>query len=275
VNNANYAWIQHFIYNLAPNGIAGFVMANGSLSTSTKAELAIRKGINAARVTTTIVALPGQLFYTGDKLGELEKERMRLLQQALPACDVRPLDLFPIFDMLPVWDLKVRRPFGEWDVVSLFNWSDRTKKVGFTFGDLGLPAGETYLLYEFWSRKFLGAKTGGYSAALPGRSNQLIAVHRATGAPQFLSTNRHITQGAVSLKHVAWNEKKGTLSGTVNLINGSPTELVFYVPEGFEFKSAKADTVSSVEMRPDRTLTLELFDEETGSVNWEIVVPRK
>ncbi|GAB4248199.1 class I SAM-dependent DNA methyltransferase [Deferrisoma sp.] len=62
--NANYAWIQHFIYHLAPNGIAGFVMANGSLSTSTNAELAIRKGIVEDDLVDCIVALPGQLFYT-------------------------------------------------------------------------------------------------------------------------------------------------------------------------------------------------------------------
>lgn len=63
-NNANYAWIQHFIYHLAPNGIAGFVMANGSLSTSTKAELAIRSGLIEDDLVECIVALPGQLFYT-------------------------------------------------------------------------------------------------------------------------------------------------------------------------------------------------------------------
>jgi len=63
-SNANYAWIQHFIYHLAPNGIAGFVMANGSLSTSTKAEFEIRKGIIEDDLVDCIVALPGQLFYT-------------------------------------------------------------------------------------------------------------------------------------------------------------------------------------------------------------------
>ncbi len=63
-NNANYAWIQHFIHHLAPNGIAGFVMANGSMSTSTTAELAIRKGIIEDDLVDCIIALPGQLFYT-------------------------------------------------------------------------------------------------------------------------------------------------------------------------------------------------------------------
>ncbi len=63
-NNANYAWIQHFIHHLSPKGIAGFVMANGSLSTSTKAEYEIRKNIIEADLVDCIVALPGQLFYT-------------------------------------------------------------------------------------------------------------------------------------------------------------------------------------------------------------------
>ncbi len=62
--NANYAWIQHFIHHLGPNGIAGFVMANGSMSTSTTAELAIRKGIIEDDLVDCIIALPGQLFYT-------------------------------------------------------------------------------------------------------------------------------------------------------------------------------------------------------------------
>lgn len=62
--NANYAWIQHFIHHLAPAGLAGFVMANGSMSTSTNDELAIRKGMIEADLVDCMVALPGQLFYT-------------------------------------------------------------------------------------------------------------------------------------------------------------------------------------------------------------------
>jgi type I restriction enzyme M protein len=64
VNNANYAWIQHFIHHLSPSGIAGFVMANGSMSTSTTAEFAIRKAIIEADLVDCMIALPGQLFYT-------------------------------------------------------------------------------------------------------------------------------------------------------------------------------------------------------------------
>ncbi len=62
--NANYAWVQHFIYHLAPNGIAGFVLANGSMSTNTANEGEIRKNIVEADLVDCMVALPGQLFYS-------------------------------------------------------------------------------------------------------------------------------------------------------------------------------------------------------------------
>lgn len=67
--NANYAWIQHFIHHLAPpnghgGGVAGFVMANGSLSSNSGGEGEIRQRIVEADLVDCIVALPAQLFYT-------------------------------------------------------------------------------------------------------------------------------------------------------------------------------------------------------------------
>jgi type I restriction enzyme M protein len=63
-SNANYAWIQHFIHHLAPDGRAGFVMANGSLTSNQSGEGAIREAIIRDDLVDCIVACPGQLFYT-------------------------------------------------------------------------------------------------------------------------------------------------------------------------------------------------------------------
>jgi len=62
--NANFAWVQHFIFHLAPNGIAGFVLANGSMSSNQSGEGEIRKAIIEADLVDCMVALPGQLFYS-------------------------------------------------------------------------------------------------------------------------------------------------------------------------------------------------------------------
>jgi type I restriction enzyme M protein len=62
--NANFAWVQHFIHHLAPNGITGFVLANGSMSSNSSGEGEIRKAIVEADLVDCMIALPGQLFYT-------------------------------------------------------------------------------------------------------------------------------------------------------------------------------------------------------------------
>jgi type I restriction enzyme M protein len=63
-SNANYAWIQHFIHHLTPDGRAGFVMANGSLTSNVRGEREIRRKIVEADLVDCVVALPGQLFFT-------------------------------------------------------------------------------------------------------------------------------------------------------------------------------------------------------------------
>ena len=62
--NANFAWIQHIIHHLAPQGRAGIVLANGSLSSQSGSEGDIRKAIVEADLVDCIVAMPSQLFYT-------------------------------------------------------------------------------------------------------------------------------------------------------------------------------------------------------------------
>jgi type I restriction enzyme M protein len=62
--NANFAWVQHFMHHLAPQGMAGFVLANGSMSSNQSGEGEIRKALIEADLVDCMVALPGQLFYS-------------------------------------------------------------------------------------------------------------------------------------------------------------------------------------------------------------------
>ena len=62
--NANYAWLEHIVYHLAPNGVAGIVLANGALSSNTSNEGVIRKNLVDAKLVDAIVALPDKLFYS-------------------------------------------------------------------------------------------------------------------------------------------------------------------------------------------------------------------
>ncbi len=62
-SNANFAWVQHFIHHLAPNGVAGFVLANGSMSSQSSGEGNIRKELIEKDIVDCIVTLPSQLFF--------------------------------------------------------------------------------------------------------------------------------------------------------------------------------------------------------------------
>ena len=62
--NANYAWLQHILWHLAPGGRAGVVLANGSMSSGQNGEDGIRRAMVEADVVDCMVALPGQLFYS-------------------------------------------------------------------------------------------------------------------------------------------------------------------------------------------------------------------
>jgi type I restriction enzyme M protein len=64
VGNANFAWVQHFLHHLSPRGIAGFVLANGSMSSQQSGEGEIRKALVTSDLVDCMVALPGQLFYS-------------------------------------------------------------------------------------------------------------------------------------------------------------------------------------------------------------------
>ena len=64
VGNANYAWLQHIHHHLAPNGMAGVVLANGSMSSGQSGEGDIRRAMVEGDVVDCMIALPGQLFYS-------------------------------------------------------------------------------------------------------------------------------------------------------------------------------------------------------------------
>jgi type I restriction enzyme M protein len=62
-SNGNFAWVQHFVHHLSPSGTAGFVLANGSLSSQSSGEGGIRKNLVESELVDCIVALPNRLFF--------------------------------------------------------------------------------------------------------------------------------------------------------------------------------------------------------------------
>jgi hypothetical protein len=107
--------------------------------------------------------------------------------------------------------------------------------------ELGLDPQKDYLTFEFWSGKFAGVQRGAIEARVEAQSNVLLAVHERKGHPQFLSTNRHVTQGRVELMDVAWDEPQSRLFSRVKLVENDALTLSLHVPEGYAFQEATAE----------------------------------
>ena len=186
-----------------------------------------------ARVAATIVSLPGQQMFAGDKLAELAPDRIKLLQQALPVCDVHPTALYPFFSYLPIWNLNIKRPFGDWHVVALFNWNDKPAVVGFDWNEIGEQDDRAFACWEFWTESWQGINQEHFEMQVPARSVRLLALQPYAAHPQFLTSDRHMTQGGVELKDQRWAEDR--LDATLEVIGGFPMTARFVIPESFTF----------------------------------------
>ena len=215
---------------------------------------------NEAEVMATIIGLPGQLMFAGDKLGTLQYDRMKIIQQVLPVADIHPQNLYPYAasSMMPVWNLSVTRPFGTWRVVALFNFTDAPRKFDVSMESLGLDPKKGYTAFEFWNGKWEGVISGGIGCEMPMRTVRLFALHEAADRPQFVGDDRHITQGAVELNALEWDAAAKTYALDAKAVGGFPFTYFVRVPDGFSFKSASAPKGGTVEakMRDDGLLAV-------------------
>lgn len=193
--------------------------------------------LEEARTSATIVALPGQLTFFGDKLAGLAEEKMKILQQTLPVAQVRPASLYPHFDMLQVWNLSVQNEWlGAYNVVAFFNWEDQPQTVSTTTGELGIPDNE-YMGLEFWESKPYNytPSDGKLSVDVPAHGVRLVTLHLVKDCPQWLGSDRHIAQTGMELSKLEWNGHKKALSGTIELINSFPLSIWIHVPNDYAF----------------------------------------
>lgn len=228
--------------------------------------------LEEARVSATVVALPGQLTFFGDKLAGLSEGRMKMLQQTLPVANVRPVNLYPSFSMLPVWNLRVQNVvLGDYNVVALFNWEDEAKTISFNTEELGVQTNEEYLLYEFWTQKAYGTITDNFATEIPAHGVRLFAMHQLKNIPQWISSDRHITQNANELKEYQWDKQTWTLKGEIELIGSFPLTMRLHVPSRYSLSWADCDGARCTVKKVENNILAILFkSSQTGNFKFNI-----
>jgi len=164
-------------------------------------------------------------------------------------------------------DLKVNNSLGAYDVVALTNWrSQKVSRELLPEQTLGLPGKGSYLAFDFWNKKFLGAFDDHISIDVDSHDTRVLLVHRQLSHPQLLGTSRHLT-GGYSLEDVAWNQDTHSLSGTSLTVASDPYSLWIHVPDGTKLTAVNANV--PVSQKRDGDLVTLTFTGTGSPVKWK------
>lgn len=161
--------------------------------------------LDEVQAWAAIVALSGGMLFVGDDVSELEPERLELLARLLPpsgqAAEVAP----PLVDRMPQrLHLRVRRPWGEWSVVGLANWTDAPVPATFEPAEWGLAV-LNYHLFDLWSGDYLGCVPRLDLGSLPAHAMRLLAIHADLGRPRVVGSTGHLLGDVLDLADEHWD----------------------------------------------------------------------
>ena len=160
---------------------------------------------------------------------------------------------------------------GDYNVVALFNWEDEAKSISFTTEELGIDSDAEYVLYEFWTQKSFGTIKGNFAMDIPAHSVRLLAMHKEKAVPQWISSDRHITQNAIELKEYKWKTDSRTLEGKIHLIGTFPLTMHLHVPVDYSFSKAECTGAEcSAKQETNNILAVTFKSDKTGDYPFRI-----
>jgi len=173
-----------------------------------------------------------------------------------------------------LWNMPIKRDFGEWNVVGLFNvdYNQDGKPISqeIKFEDLELSPDKEYLVYEFWSKQFLGVKKGSFIRTLQAPDCEIYSIVEKLDRPVLISTSRNIRQMAYDILHLEWDDTTKVLSGTSKVVEQDPYQLRLFVPEGYTFADAKAGDLKIDAKTDGQILTINFESPANDDVDWSV-----
>ncbi len=248
-------------------------LAGGMLMLSDKAEVyrddANLEGLK--RASPILFSVPGQLY----DFDPVKSDSVVALDRTDVKAGTRPspIDGDQVGEVCEWWMVEIDRPFEHWSVLARMNWTQATlKERTVRLADLGLPSDRDYLVYEFWSKRYLGAARGHFqSPALAPKGIHLYAIRQKLDRPQIVSTSRHISQGGADLTQVSWRARTRMLSGRSRVVLGDDYELAIRLPRSTALASATIDGRPATAIVEADLLRVSHRPAATGEVDWALV----
>ncbi|MFZ1289522.1 MAG: glycoside hydrolase family 36 protein [Melioribacteraceae bacterium] len=232
--------------------------------------------IPQAQAAATIIGLSGGNIISGDRLSDMDFSRLEIFKKILPQFGeaAKPVDLFDS-DKPNIFIAKIKKSFAEWSVIGIFNPNENEIEKEISLERLWLNPQKEYLAYDFWMEKFLGQISNTLKIKLLPQSVTLLSLHEKTGNPQFISTDRHILQGAHEIENVEWDSDKNTFMGTSIGILNSSHNVAVYVPGGQNWVQGRSSIYHdfenySLKFMDDNIVRIHVNFDKTEKVNWEI-----
>ncbi|MEW6203517.1 MAG: glycoside hydrolase family 36 protein [bacterium] len=234
---------------------------------------------NEARTYATLVAIEGGITKIGDAFVNLNEEQTELLKRLFPVHhgSARPVDLFEMA-YPEIWVLDAKIGNEPYKIVTLFNWGlnerwgkqipEMDRETGTELDKLDMSMDKEYIGYEFWTEQYLGVIKGSIKMNIKARDVRVIALREMTDHPMFLSTNRHVVQGATDIESVEWNESERVIRGMQQVDPNFEYSLKFYVPKGYVFDSAEAGGVKTEGIVDGEILRVKFKFSEGGKKEW-------
>ena len=254
-------------------------MASGMLMLSDRAEVysSARNLEGAKRSAPIVFTVPGQLYDFDPRKTDtiIATKRTEIVHGGPPS----PIDADQNGEVCVWWMMEIEKAFESWTVLAHFNWEqEELAATTVAMSDLGLRADREFLVYEFWTKEFVGACRESFDVpALEPGGTQIFVLRERLDRPQLLSTSRHITQGAVDLLRVQWDAEQKALTGCSAVVENDRYELVVHVPEGYAVASAAINgsavevDQSAVESTVDGSLVrIAALPAATGPMTWTL-----
>ncbi|MFO8026964.1 MAG: alpha-galactosidase [Opitutales bacterium] len=222
------------------------------------------------RSSPVLFSVPGQLDdFDSSKTDALKNTPRTAVKSGEK---MSPIDGDQHGEVCPWWLNEFNLPFAQWNVLHRLNWSsDAAAAERVRFEDIGLHPEKEYLVYEFWTDRFLGAFQGDFEVPeLSAMGLRSYAIREKQSRPQLLSTNRHLSQGAAELESCAWEDDGHSLVGRSRVVAEDRYVLSLHLPQAYSIRSATFDGKDAEITREGSIARIAFLPPATDSVGWSI-----
>lgn len=223
------------------------------------------------RSSPVLFSVPGQLYdFESAKTDWLKANKRTDIKSGKGPS---PIDGDQFGEVCPYWLNEFNTSFGNWNVLHRLNWTQKEKDVlaatTIKFADLGLDASKEYIVYEFWGDKMLGVLKNEIDLGeLEAYGLESLAIREKLNRPQFVSTNRHLSQGAAEIESLNWTNN--TMQGQSKVVIDDNYIITLYVPKSFKLSSAKVNGKKVSDEQSENVLKISYLPKKTEVVDWEV-----